>query len=240
MRNQLMPSLAAALLIVSTPLVTAQTAPDPSGHWEGSIQAPDRPVPVAIDLLKNSTGEFVAAFTGGDVNSFPLSNVSVRDTAVRFDLIVNGGGTFEGLLSADGTSMAGDFTISQGGFTVAFMLTRAGDARSVAPAKSAAIGKDLEGTWNGSLEADGRTMRVVVTLLNHPDGTSTGSVANLDQGAVEIPVTTITQRALNVTLDVPVVGGTYTAVLSADGSELSGTWTQRSLTTPLVLKRAAR
>lgn len=229
----------AGLLLFSASSLGAQGAPEASGHWEGSIQAPERPVPVAIDLVKSNTGEFAATFTGGDVKGFPLSNVSVKRSAVSFELIVNEGGTFAGTLSADGRSLSGDFTIRQGGFSVPFSLARTGEAHAIVPAKSAAITKELEGAWNGSLVADGRPMRVTMMFLSHPDGTSTGFIANLDQGAVEIPVTTITQKASQITLDVSVVGGVYTGALSADGSGLSGTWTQGSFSTPLNLKRAS-
>lgn len=58
---------------------------------------------------------------------------------------------------------------------------------------SAPIDKALEGTWDGVLDLEGKPMRVVLTMTNHADGTSTATLA-IDSGAVEIPVSKITQQ----------------------------------------------
>ena len=49
--------LLAALLLWLAPSLRAQLPADPSGHWEGSIQAPDRDVKIEVDLAKNRKGE---------------------------------------------------------------------------------------------------------------------------------------------------------------------------------------
>ena len=54
---------------------------------------------------------------------------------------------------------------------------------------------------------------------------------------LEIPITTITQKASSVTLDVTTVGGSYAGALNAEGTELAGTWTQGSATLPLTFRR---
>ena len=87
-----------------------------------------------------------------------------------------------------------------------FSLTRTGDARIEAAARSAPIGKELEGTWHGTLDVNGIQRRLVLTMANQPDGTATGTFVNVEEG-LEIPITTITQKASSVTLDVKTVGG---------------------------------
>ena len=48
----------ATLLLLPAPSLLAQPAVDPSGHWEGTIQAqPNMAVKVEIDLAKNGKGE---------------------------------------------------------------------------------------------------------------------------------------------------------------------------------------
>jgi hypothetical protein len=228
------PFLIAALLFASTSYVAAQT-PDPSGRWEGSIEAPERQVAIAIDLAKSGTGEFTATFSGTDVTGLPLSNVAVNGTSVSFLLKANGGGTFTGSVSADGQSMSGNFTTSEGGFTVPFTLNRTGAAR-IETLKSARIGTELEGTWSGTLQVNGVALHVAIKLGNLPDGTSAGSIAVAEQGGLEIPVTTITQNAASVKLEVNIVGGVYAGALNPDGTELTGTWSQKGLSAPLNLK----
>lgn len=232
--------LVVAALLVPASSLLAQTPVDPSGRWEGTIEAqPNMGIKVEIDLAKNSKGELAGTFgqPAQGVKGLPLSTVAVEGRSVR--LVVKGGpeaATFQGTLSADGKSMSGDVT--QGGYSIPFSLTRTGDARIAPTPKSPPIGKELEGTWNGTLDVNGQQMRLVVKMANQPDGTATGTIVSLDGSGVEIPIG-ITQKASNVTVDVPSVGASFAGVLNAAGTEMAGTWTQASLTLPLTLGRAA-
>jgi len=231
--------IVAALLLVPASSVRAQTAVDPSGHWEGAIQAqPNMVVKVEIDLAKNAKGELAGTFGQPEqrVKGLPLSTVAVASRSVRF--VVKGGpdaATFVATLSADGKSMSGD--VAQGGASIPFNLTRTGDARFAPAPKNAAIGKELEGTWNGTLEVGGRQERLVLKMANQPDGTATGTILDIDGSGVEIPIA-LTQTTSNVTIDVASVGGSYVAVLNA-GTELVGTWKQGPMALPLTFRRAA-
>jgi hypothetical protein len=227
----------AALALSSTVLLRAQAAPDASGHWEGAVKVPGHEINIQVDVTKTAAGEMQGIFTGENINGFPLSDLGVERDAVRFRLRVDGGGSFSGTISADGKTISGDFTANNGAFTIPFSLTRTGDARIEPPAKSAAVSKQLEGSWNATLEANGVEMRIVLKLTNQPDGSSTGTLANLDQGGVEIPIASISQQAANVTLEVKVVSGSYSGAVNADGTELAGTWTQGAFTAPLNFHR---
>jgi hypothetical protein len=215
----------------------AQTVVDPSGHWEGSIQVPNHELKFEIDVAKNDNGVLAGTFSSADqhIKGLPLSKLSIEGTSIAFQ-VVRPDQPFAGVISADGKSIAG--TLTAEGQSIAFNLTRTGDAKIAPPARSAPIGKDLEGTWNGTLAVNGKDMRVVAKMSNLPDGTSMGSIANLDQGGVEIPITTITQKASAVTLTVDAVSGSYEGTLKSDGTELAGTWTQGPLVVPLTFRRA--
>ncbi len=139
------------------------------------------------------------------------------------------------MLSADGKSMSGEVVATQG--SAPFSLTRTGDARIAPAPKSPPIGKELEGTWNGTLDLGERQMRLVVRMANQPDGTATGTIVSPDGSGVDIPIA-ITQTASKVTIDVPSVGASYVGVLNAAGTELAGTWTQLSAALPLTFRRA--
>ena len=235
--------LVAAVFLIPTPSLRAQIAADPAGHWEGAIQAPGKEMRFEVDLAKNAKGELAGTFSNPaqNVKGYPMTNVAVEGQSIRFLLKVNsGGGPFEGVLSADGTSMSGTFTATtaEGTFKVPFSLTRTGDARIDTPPRSAPIGKELEGAWNGTLDVNGKRLVLVLKMSNQPDGTATGSLMDVDQG-VGIAVTTITQKASSLTLDVKVVGGTWIGTVNADATELVGTWTEGPLVLPLTFRRAA-
>jgi len=229
--------LTAAFLFSSASLYS-QSA---SGHWEGAIQVPAKAVSIAIDLSSSGSGALVGTFGLPEQGSkgLPLAGVSVEGTTVRFSIKSAAGGAFQGVLSADGKAITGDFTTADGAHTIPFSLTRTGEPRVEAPAKNAAIGKELEGTWNGTLNVDGIAKPLVLVLSNHADNTSSGSIANPAEG-FEIPISTITQKASSLTLDVKTINGSYAATLNAQGTELVGTWTQGSLVLPLIFKRAAQ
>jgi len=231
--------LVAALLLGPAPSLLAQTAVDPSGHWEGAIQVqPNVEMKVEIDLAKNSKGELAGTFAqpAQGVKGLPLSTLTVEGRSIRF--AVKGGpegATFQAMLSADRTSMSGE--AAQGGYSVPFTLTRTGDARVAPVPKSPPIGKELEGTWNGALDVNGAQMRLVVKMANQPDGTAAGTIVSQDGSGVDIPIA-MTQKASNVTIDVPSVGASFAGVLNAERTELAGTWTQGPSALPLTLRLA--
>jgi len=230
----------AVLLFLPAPSVFAQTTVDPSGHWEGVVKVPEKEMKIEIDLAKNGQGNLAGTFgqpTQG-VKGLPLSAVAVEDRSVRF--VVKGDAepsTFTGELSADGKSISGNVVLT--GYTIPFSLTRNGDARIVPVPKNPPIGKELEGVWNGTLESGEKKLRLILKMANQPGGTAAGTIVSPDGSGVEIPVA-IKQQASNLTIDVPSVGISYTAVLNAAGTELAGTWKQAGGAQPLTLHRAAR
>jgi hypothetical protein len=142
---------------------------------------------------------------------------------------------FYGRVSADGSSMSGDLTVE--GFSVPFRLTKTGDAKVAAAPEGGPIGKELEGTWNGTLAATGESLRLVLTLSSRPDGTSVGNIVNLDEGGLQIPVG-IAQQASTLTLDASAIGGSYAGVVNAAGTEIVGTYRQGPGSAPLTFHRA--
>jgi hypothetical protein len=234
--------LLASLLLLPSPAVFAQGAADPSGHWEGAVQVPNKEVKVEVDLAKNSKGKLAGTFgnPGEGLKGLPLATVSVEGRAVTFELKANnGGGTFHGILFPDGKSMSGEFITTEGGHSLPFSLTRTGDARLVPAPKSPPIGKELEGIWNGTLEFEGKQSRLVLSMVNQADGTATGTILSRDGSGIEVPIA-MTQKASSVTIDVPSVSATYVGVLNAAGTELVGTWTQGPAVLPLTFRRAAK
>ena len=238
MRTDTRMLLVLSLLLAPATSLLAQTAVDPTGHWEGTVHLPNMAVSVEIDLTKNGKGEFAGTFSqpAENLKGLPLSTVVVESRSVRF--VVKGGAepaTFEGSLSADGHSLTGN--IAQSGASLPLILTRTGDARIAPAPKNAAIGKDLEGTWNGALDLGGRQMRIVLKMSNQPDGTATGTIVSADGSGVEIPIG-MTQKASTLTIDVASIGASYVGVLNEAGTEMAGTWTQGPGSLPLTFRRA--
>ena len=238
------PILVASLLLVPAPALLAQTTADPSGHWTGAIHIPAyngasaRELGIDVDIAKAAGGGFDATFgqPAQNIKGLPLGKVSLDGAAISFELKANGGGVFKGTVT-DAKKIAGEFITTEGGFAIPFDLARTGDAQIAAAPRSAAIGKEFEGTWNGTIEAGGKKERLVLKMTNGSDGTATGTILDLDGSNIEIPVA-LTQQGSRMTIEVAAVNAAFTAILS--GNELAGTWAQGGLALPLTFTRGAK
>jgi len=230
-----------ALLLVSATTLHAQRPPDPSGRWEGTIQTPQTAIAVEVNLARNSKGELAGSIDvpPQSLRGFPLviEGASGQSLTFRFRGSL-GNRVFQGTLSEDGKAMSGDFI--QSGYSMPFALTRTGDARIDAPIRNPPLRKELEGPWSAALNttySNGIPQRIVLNLVNEPDGTATGSIINSGDG-LEIPIGAITMKGSTLTLDLKAVGGSFSGTVNADGTELVGSFEQRGVALPLTFRRS--
>lgn len=224
-----------AALIISSAVAFSQTPAGPSGHWEGAIQVPGQELKIEIDLSgAGEKWEGTITIPAQGLKGLPLSAIAVKGDSVSFAIKgIPGEPQFKGTLSKDAKALSGDF--SQGGGTVPFALTRTGEAKIERPPKSTPITKDLEGSWEGALDVDGKILRLVLKLSNQPDGIATGMLISVDQGGAEVPIAAVVQTGAHLKLVVPAVAGNYDGDLK--DAQLTGTWTQGPRTWPLMFKR---
>jgi hypothetical protein len=224
------------MLLVLAPPAWSQPAANFSGHWKGVIHVPDKDLEMHVDLAKNDKGEWMGTIDipPQNLKGFPLSNLAVTGNSVAFAMKgVPGEPVFNGKI--EGQSISGNF--KQGEVSLTFDLKHSGDARFETPAKSTPITKEMEGTWEGALNAGGTTLRLVLKLANQGDGAA-GTMVSLDQGGAEIPITTITQKDSSLKFEIKTINATYAGDLK-EGA-LVGQWTQGPSTFPLTFKRPAQ
>jgi hypothetical protein len=213
------------------------TGPAGTGHWEGTISVQGKDLRLEVDLVaKGAKWEGAAGFPDMNAKGLPLAPITVQGETVTF--VVKGAPgdpTFKGTLSKDSKTLAGDFT--QGPVTGTFTLAWKGEGKLEPPVKNAALGKEFEGAWEGTLDVGGNTLRLTLTLANQAGG-ATGTMVSLDQGAAEIPLRVIETTGAHLKFTVPAVGGTYEGDLK-DG-QLVGNWSQGPGTLPLSFKRSAK
>ena len=216
---------------------SAQTEVNPSGHWEGTVQAPEMETKIELDLGRDAAGGLMGTFTqpGERVTGLPLSDFALEGTSIRFQIKgKRGERAFDGQLSSDGKSITGSFTM--GGYAMPFSLARTGEARIEAPVASPRLASELVGSWDGTLNVQGTQLRLTLTMANRTDGTSVASILNVDQG-LEIPVSAITQAGSSVTLEVKSINGSYTGAVNGSGTELAGTFSQGTGSVPLTFHK---
>ena len=94
----------------------------------------------------------------------------------------------------------------------------------------------LVGSWRGGLEVGGgASLPIVFNISQDADGAFTGTMDSPDQGAIGIPLTSVTIEGSSVTVSIQVIQGTYTGTLSDEGDQLSGTWGQGPASLALTL-----
>jgi hypothetical protein len=207
------------------------------GHWSGSVEVPNQSLSMEVDLDKTAGG-WIGTLSSPAQNAtgLPLEAITFAGGKCSFRIKgAPGEPTFDGSLSADGKTMEGKF--SQGAASFDFKFTRTGDPKIEPEKNSPPVAKEFLGSWEGTLDA-GQPLRLVLKLANEATGAK-GVLISLDQGGVEIPVSSIEQKESKLKLIVKMVGGDYDAEIDKTGSELSGTWTQAGNSFPLKLKRAA-
>ena len=97
------------------------------------------------------------------------------------------------------------------------------------------LGQDILGQWNGALEVQGLQLRIVFHIME----TDTGLIAimdSTDQGAKEIPVTTLIFENPNLTMEIRAAGIIYSGQLI--DKSIKGVFKQGGQEFPLNLSRA--
>lgn len=216
-----------ASLVVCSVAVRAQSPAAITGHWEGSLAARNMDVAFQIDVATNKNGELIGTVTipSQHLTGLPLIKIAVDGNNVT--LSARSDQLMTATLNADGT-LSGDYSTAD--MTAPFALKRTGDA-TIAPApRSAAVAKDLEGRWSGSLAG----LHLELTLTNDADG-AIATLVNVDEGGLTIPLS-ITRDGAAVTLTATAIAGTWTGSLTADGS-LTGTFSENQQSAPLTFTR---
>ena len=221
--------------------------PDARGHWSGAIDVPGSPIEIIVDLDQDKDGKWKGAIAvpPQGLKDFVLSGISVQGADVAFEMAgIPGDPAFKGKLSDDGSKIIGE--ISQGGVNVPFTLERKGAAQivSAAPkptdASSAPAGGSIEGNWEGTLDVNGVKLRLVLKVSRGSDGALTAKMDSPDQGASDIPVSSVVQKGDAINFELSKIQGAYEGRLNKDASEISGEWKQGGGSLPLTLKRTTK
>lgn len=99
--------------------------------------------------------------------------------------------------------------------------------------------QDIAGTWQGTLQLPnaGPALRIVVQITKADDQSLKAVLYSIDQGAQPMNAGTITFQSSTLKIAIPAIGGNYEGKMNADGSSISGTFTQGG-PLPLTFNRA--
>jgi len=210
------------------------------GAWKGTITAGGIPLRIVVKIAETSPGKFTGAMDSTDqgARNLPLTTVEFSKPTARFD-ITSIDGHYEGTLNDDGSEIDG--TWRQVGRDFPLLLQRADPAEDTAPPASAyafASETELQGFWKGTLDAGGTKLRLVLKIAKAADGTYTASMESVDQGAKDIPATTVTFKDSNVEVEWKALRALFHGAL--EGGKLSGFWQQGPSDFPIDFERTNR
>jgi hypothetical protein len=228
-----------APLICGVFLSAAFAQSGPAGHWEGTVQLPDRDLQIVVDLAKDGKGAWIGTFaqTSQGVKNVPLADIRIDDKSAKFRISAGGANApeFDCALESP-TAMR--CTLTTPGGSVTSSMKRTGDAKVELPKSSPAVGPELEGNWEGSVETPNGALRLAVHLKNQPDKTVKGTMDSLDQNAMDLPLNDIVQKGSAVEFQLSLVNGAYKGTLNKDATLLEGEWSQGGASLPLTLKKS--
>lgn len=230
MRMPLLILLAAALGFAAEP---------PEARWEGIVQIPGNDLNVVIDLAQkegNWTGS--AIVPGFGVKGAALTGISVQGAEVSFTLKgALGEPKFSGRLNPEGT-LSGSFV--QAGNTAPFRLQKIGPPQVDAPRLGTAVSRNLEGEWQGEMLLYGNKVKATLKLANQASGAATAQFIVVGKRENILPVELVRQDGDWLVVDVPQYRMTFEGRIGKDSKELTGSFSQGPMETPLVLQKAAQ
>ena len=239
MSTRLLRGAGAAVLFAS--LVWAQAGPD--GHWEGSYTVNNREIGISLDLAKNAKLEWIASMglpsqnmTGLVVMDVAVNGKSVKFVAVELqmatcDLTLGPDGRMKGTMSAPQGPMS-----TQGPMPVE--LKRTGEAKVELIPASPAVSKELEGDWEGSLQApNGVLFPMVFHFKNQPDKTVAATMDSPGRNAMAMPLNNVKQTGQKVEIGLKIAGSFFQGSLNKEGTELALQMIHDGGSSPLTLRK---
>jgi uncharacterized protein (TIGR03435 family) len=100
-----------------------------------------------------------------------------------------------------------------------------------------AFAQNIVGTWQGTLQTPQRPLRLVMKVTRADDESLKAMFYSVDDNGQGIPGSAVTLQGSTFKAAIPAVGGSYEGKLSADGTAITGTWTQAA-SLPLNLVKA--
>jgi uncharacterized protein len=228
-----------APLLCCVPLIPAFAQSGPAGHWEGTIQLPDREIQVTVDLVKGENGAWAGTFNQStlSVRDLPLTEIQADDKRAKFRLVAGASSPDFDCRLEGPTEMKCAITTPEGSITAG--LKRTGEAKANLVKASPAVSAELQGNWEGAVETPNGPFRIAVHFKNQPDKTVTATLDSLDQGSTGLPLSDVVQKGLAVEFQLRLVSGAFKGALNQEGTQLTGDWSQSGASMPLTLKKAA-
>ncbi|MBS1789259.1 MAG: hypothetical protein JST85_16150 [Acidobacteria bacterium] len=220
-------------LVVCLFVAVAARAQGVEGDWEGTLKAGQLEFRLAVHIKKDDKGAVTATLDSVDQGAMgiPVSSVSVSDGTLKFALD-SIQASYEGKLDAARNVITGNWSQGGGSLPLEFARPKArAEAKPRTPKPS-----DIDGDWEGALDAGGQTLQVVLHIITYEDGMS-AKLDSPNQNIKGAPVTTIQRDGSKLKFEMKQFAGTFEGTIDKDLKTINGEWSQGGGSLPLVLKK---
>jgi pimeloyl-ACP methyl ester carboxylesterase len=204
------------------------------GNWEGTLKVtPQIELRITLEVTKKKDGSLSGKWGSPDesLKDMPLASIALKDGILTFDA-KNAGATYEGKLNPKAIEVVGQW--KQRGKTFPLSFTRFDPSKvAVAP-----IPKELAGIWEGKLKVTGGIeLRLALKVEKGKDGVLKAALASPDQGANNIPISSIGLKYDTLTFESKIIGAKFSGKKDKEGTSFEGEFHQSGAKFPLKLKK---
>lgn len=203
------------------------------GDWQGTLKAGGAELRLTLHVTKGDNGALKATLDSVDQNAMgmPISSITVNNSVLKFEM-AEIGASYEGKMNAADGRITGTWT--QGGGSLPLDFARA--AARAEPKARVLKPSDIDGDWEGTLDAGVQKFRLVLHIVSYEDGMS-ARLDSLDQNIIGLPATTITRDGAGLKFEMKQLAAAFKGMIDKEMKTISGVWEQGGASMPLTLKR---
>jgi fermentation-respiration switch protein FrsA (DUF1100 family) len=97
--------------------------------------------------------------------------------------------------------------------------------------------QSIAGDWQGTLEAGGQQLHLVLHIKQSADKTLQATMDSVDQGGGAIPASSVKRDGAKLTIEMKSIGGSFSGAFDKEMTTMDGTWSQGGNSLPLTLKK---
>jgi hypothetical protein len=227
----------------STLAAAKPTAMDLLGNWEGTIEFGKFKFRMILQITKTEEGRLSVTMDVPDQGQkgMPVSAILFNSPDVRIE-VDQFQTAYNGKLSDDLSEMSGEFEEGPGGRPMAVTFKRSTSPSEPEPEKVFTFKpgetRDIRGHWKSSIEAmPGMDITFALNIGRISEGKFLANLDVLEQGAKDIPASSVMQSENQVELKWDALQITFNGKLSADANSIEGEWKQRGKPTTTKFAR---
>jgi RNA polymerase sigma factor (sigma-70 family) len=219
----------------------ADTAHPLQGSWEGAVRFQGQVVHLVYKISTLGSG-YHATVDGIEQNlkDLKVDNLVYDYPKVHLETRTIGF-VFDGSMSDDATVMTGRW--KQAGVSGDLVLGKTNNPDTILEPLTQEdytprSGSDIQGLWKGTLNANGVQLHLNLKIAEQPDGTYRAALDSVDQGANDIPASSMTYDKPTIKAEFSGIAGIFQGDLGANNTRITGAWTQGGKPLPLTFTQA--